>query len=180
MLCTTGYREQLEQLHREREDFGKRGNLWASWVFHKAAELETHSILDYGCGKGELNLHLPFSIDMYDPGVPKYADEPAPADIVVCTDVLEHVEPTWIDDVVEHLHACTKRVLLCNICVQPAKKKLPDGRNAHLLVCEPEWWRKKLVERGPFTLVGAPQLGMIRPAPDAEPIVYSVTMELTP
>jgi len=152
MLVTERYRRQLEQMHAERANFGKGGSKWAPWVYKQMGELDTTSILDYGCGKGELNLHMPISIDMYDPGVPRLAELPSPADIVVCTDVLEHIEPTWLDDVLKHLHSVTKmKALLCISC-RPAHKTLPDGRNAHLIVQPPEWWRGKREGVG-FTVV---------------------------
>ena len=31
------------------------------------------------------------------------------------------------------------------IACYPAKKQLPDGRNAHLIVEKPEWWREQLL-----------------------------------
>ena len=32
------------------------------------------------------------------------------------------------------------------IACHPAKKKLSDGRNAHLIIEEPTWWKNKLSE----------------------------------
>jgi hypothetical protein len=31
------------------------------------------------------------------------------------------------------------------IACYPAKKHLPDGRNAHLIVQPPEWWRDRML-----------------------------------
>jgi hypothetical protein len=39
------------------------------------------------------------------------------------------------------------------IACYPAKKYLPDGRNAHLIVELPEWWRKQLLANMDITIV---------------------------
>ena len=58
-------------------------------------------VLDYGCGKGLLGLFLPISVYNYDPAMPEWSADPEPEDYLLCTDVLEHVEPDCIEDVVE-------------------------------------------------------------------------------
>ena len=139
-LLTEDYRKQLVQMHVNKASFGKGGSRWAPIVKRLSESLGTAKILDYGCGKGDLNLYFPYGIDMYDPGIPKYAEMPRPHDIVVCTDVLEHVEPDHIAGVIEHLAVLTRKALVLNVNCQPAQKHLPDGRNAHLTVKPPEWW----------------------------------------
>tara|TARA_R110000751_G_scaffold111080_4_gene208982 strand:- start:2052 stop:2606 length:555 start_codon:yes stop_codon:yes gene_type:complete len=144
MLISDDYRKQLEQMHANKAQFGKNSSRWADPVWRLTAALETSDVLDYGCGKGELNLHLPFSVKCYDPGIAKHSANPEPADIVVCTDVLEHIEPDNLDQVLTHLRSKTKRRLLLNVNVKEAVKHLPDGRNAHLIVEPPDWWIAKL------------------------------------
>lgn len=139
-MISEGYRKQLEQMHVEKEHFGKRSSIWAKPVFEMCAVLETEDVLDYGCGKGELNLHLPFAVKGYDPGVPKYVKTPEPADVVVCTDVLEHIEPDHLDDVLADLKRVTRKALMLHVHTKPANKTLPDGRNAHLIVQDKDWW----------------------------------------
>jgi hypothetical protein len=57
---------------------------------------------------------------------------------------LEHIEPDCIDEVLEDLRRLTKSLLYATICTVPARKKLPDGRNTHVLQQPMEWWRPKL------------------------------------
>ena len=73
-----------------------------------------------------------------------------PAELVACCDVLEHIEPECLDDVLDHLEELTEVVLFASIHTGPASKKLDDGRNAHLIQQPMEWWLPKLWER--FTL----------------------------
>jgi len=107
----------------------------------------SRDILDYGCGKGTLQTALGFRISEYDPAVEGKTDTPEPADIVICTDVLEHIEPECVDAVLGDLKRVTKRVLFATVCIIPAKKTLRDGRNAHLSIHPFHWWAEKFEER---------------------------------
>tara|TARA_S200002703_G_scaffold107486_1_gene93376 strand:+ start:2423 stop:2824 length:402 start_codon:yes stop_codon:yes gene_type:complete len=109
--------------------------------------LKSSDVLDYGCGKGTLGAALGREIKEYDPAIPGKDERPVAADIVACTDVLEHIEPDCIDDVLDDLARVTKSVLFVTVCVVPAKKKLADGRNAHILLKPFDWWAGKLTER---------------------------------
>ena len=83
----------------------------------------------------------------YDPAIPGKDAPPGPADLVVCTDVLEHVEPEHLDAVLDDLQRLAKKSLFLLIATRPASKALPDGRNAHLTIEPPKWWIPKLMER---------------------------------
>ena len=109
------------------------------------------TVLDYGCGQGALGRSLDREIAEYDPAIEGKSTMPAPADLVICTDVLEHIEPDLLDNVLDHLRDLTKSALFAVICTRPAKKFLADGRNAHLIVEPWEFWKQKLSER--FTLM---------------------------
>jgi len=142
MLISDAYRQQNMELHRSRSDYGIGGAKWATLVKSLCDIDET--ILDYGCGKGELKKSLFLrSVREYDPAIPG-KEKAEPCDMVVCTDVLEHIEPELLDNVLKHLLEMTKKKLLVNIALVPAKKKLPDGRNAHLSVHDAFWWQAAL------------------------------------
>lgn len=83
----------------------------------------------------------------YDPAIPEYSQAPEPEDLVVCTDVLEHVEPEYTDAVLDDLKRCAKKYLYVTICVVPAMKSLPDGRNAHINLRTPSEWVIDLCKR---------------------------------
>ena len=68
-------------------------------------------------------------------------------DLVTCTDVLEHVEPEYIDRVVRHILSLASKAIYLNINIKEANKTLPDGRNTHLIIKPPEWWEEYLSER---------------------------------
>jgi Methyltransferase domain len=145
VLITDDYRALNEEMHNGGKRFGQGGERYAGIIRELAVELKTEDILDYGCGKGDFALHFPYPIKQYDPCVPKFSAPPEPADIVVCTDVLEHVEPDCLDDVLGDLKRVTKHYLVTAIALYPAKKTLPDGRNTHLIVESMEWWKDKFL-----------------------------------
>ena len=148
MRITPAYLEQNRLLHEQRVDYGQMGHKHLESVRGVAQVFQVRSILDYGCGKQTLleALRLPYARG-YDPCIPGLDAEPAPADMVVCTDVLEHIEPECIDAVLDHLKALTKRVFFGTVSLQPAKKTLPDGRNTHLLLRNSKWWLTQFIER---------------------------------
>jgi hypothetical protein len=67
-----------------------------------------------------------------------------PADVVVCNDVLEHVEPEHLDEVLKHMASLAKKAIVLTVATVPAVKTLADGRNAHLIVENARWWYTKL------------------------------------
>jgi 2-polyprenyl-3-methyl-5-hydroxy-6-metoxy-1,4-benzoquinol methylase len=108
------------------------------------------TLLDYGCGSMR-NLVKVLDCDVayegYDPAVPEFASDPEPADVVVCIDVLEHIEPECLDAVLDHLRSKTIRHAFLTIHTGPAVKVLSDGRNAHLIQQPAAWWLPKLMQR---------------------------------
>ncbi len=125
------------------------------------AQYKFQSMLDYGCGKGMLyrpnnRISLPdgrtfsclqelFGVDvtLYDPAYMPYAMPPtAPAELVVCTDVLEHCSVEDVPWIVTELFSFATRFVYANIACYPAKKTLPNGENAHCTIAGVDWWQE--------------------------------------
>lgn len=143
-LISDEYRQLNERLHRENLAYGVGGGRHAPTVLKLAASINACSILDYGAGKGGLAKALPFGICEYDPCVPGKTESPKPADLVVCSDVLEHIERDRLIYVLADLQRCVRKIGYFVINMGPAQKVLADGRNAHLIQQDAGWWRKKL------------------------------------
>lgn len=152
-LISPDYVKQNKKLHETNEHYGT--NSWgrALNIIEIANHIAAESILDYGCGKAMLNAALeehrgsfkrPCTITNYDPAIPAYAAKPGPAEMVVCTDVLEHVEPMFLENVIQDLKALTLKTLYLAVSLRPSMKTLPDGRNAHLIIQPASWWMPKL------------------------------------
>jgi hypothetical protein len=146
-LITPEYQSLQTQFHNARPDYGISSRKHIDHVLHLAKNLGTRDILDYGCGKAMLQKGIPFPIQNYDPAMSEYTRRPMPADLVVCTDVLEHIEPTCLKDVMDDLRSLTRKCLLLDVACRPASKILPDGRNAHLIIETPNWWLSWLLPR---------------------------------
>ena len=149
-LLSKEYKEQLEQLHTKKKTFGRNTNQNANDVVDYLIKYNPTSIIDYGCGKGELlpilQRHCIFAdVQGYDPAIPEYSTLPDKKfDMLVSTDVLEHIEPDYLDNVLQHINATFTKVAYLIIACGPAKKTLPDGRNAHLIQEGLDWWKPRL------------------------------------
>lgn len=146
-LITDQYRELQARLHAEHDKYGISSEKHIEQIRAISEQLGTRDIIDYGCGKCRLQRGLPFPIQNYDPALPEFSRHPDPADFVVCTDVLEHIEPECLEEVLDDLAALTKKLLLVEVACRPAMKWLADGRNAHLIQQTPNWWLKHLLNR---------------------------------
>ena len=145
-MISAEYLGQLKELHTRKPDFGRAGDKWYESVLSCAKQFKCQSLLDYGCGKGSLTRKIaeivPVGIELnnYDPAITEYSHSPDLSDMVTWIDVAEHIEPRYLGDVLTHIAYLTKRVLFAVISTRPARKTLPDGRNAHLLVRSAGWW----------------------------------------
>jgi Methyltransferase domain len=146
MKISQGYLEQNRRLH-EAGNYGISGGRWTHPVMQLCEQLQTRDVLDYGCGQRMLEKGLGWSIRNYDPCIPGLDSPPDTADIVVCADVLEHIEPDCLDAVLDDLKRVVRRAGFFLIATRAADKVLPDGRNAHLIQEEPQWWMPKLEQR---------------------------------
>ena len=146
MLISPEYREQQRQMHRDHPDYGTTGGHNVDLV-RKVSSWGRKRILDYGCGKQKMAEALgpAYRVTGYDPAIEGMDEEPQPHPVVVCSDVLEHVEPECVEDVLRDIRRCTQQTALLLIATGPAEKTLPDGRNAHLIQQPKQWWLDKVV-----------------------------------
>jgi len=154
-LISPEYRTINRKLHKKKAIYGAAGGKrWHKAVKEIAEKNKANTILDYGCGKGSLCKRLPdYDCRNYDPAIERLSATPEPADLVVCTDVLEHVEPGCLDNVLADIYRCTDHIAFLVISNQTAKKNLSDGRNAHLIVESGAWWVNKIRDAG-FKITG--------------------------
>lgn len=165
---TNGRKIAPEEIFANGE-FGKE----AGTIKTLMAKNDCRSILNFGCGNPDAFLKHTFidkktfikhdGIDkhpvynsiydflgkpyykMYDPGIEGLQEYPDfPSEMVVCTDVLEHIPHQDIPWFLDELIKLTTKVLHVSIHLGPAVTVLPDGRNAHVTIKPREWWLWKI------------------------------------
>lgn len=135
-LISPGHLERSRKLLKTGGYAG--GRRYAEDVLAFARELGAYGMVDYGAGKGTLKKALAADfagpIEEYDPAVPGIDRLPKPADLIVCAEVLEHVEPDRLDAVVSHIHRLAKKGAFFAVATRPAKDET--------------WWLKALERPG--------------------------------
>ena len=67
-------------------------------------------------------------------------------DVVVCSDVLEHIPESKLDAVLNSIRSVKSHKYLFAISCRESVTKSVEGEQLHLTVKEPEWWEHKLSE----------------------------------
>ncbi len=149
LTITEDYRKMQQKLH-ENPHYGVASISFAPLVAKVIEAYKIKSLSDYGAGKQNLKKALISNgvtleeYRPYDPAFPEYG-EPSSADLVCCIDVLEHIEPDLIDNVIAELAEIVTKIGFISIHMGPAGKVLEDGRNAHLIQKPTSWWLEKFI-----------------------------------
>ena len=146
--------ELISKEYKKLLEYEHQSSTWGIMAGKMISELEAFltknsatEVLDYGAGSSSFRKALTIEnikVYEYDPGVSAISSTPEPRDFVVCIDVLEHIEPDLIENVLEDLSRVTKVQGYFTIAMYPAQRKLKDGRNAHLIIEDSGWWVAKL------------------------------------
>jgi hypothetical protein len=118
------------------------------------------TVLDYGSGKGrqyepqpvrdEAGSTWPSVIDYwgvdeivcYDPCYEPFSTLPGGTfDGVISTDVLEHCPEEDLPWIIDEIFGYASKFVFANVACFPARKRLPNGENAHCTIKPAEWWR---------------------------------------
>jgi len=151
-MISDNLKKMYQDIHRNTP-FGKRGK-FPRHLEKYILEKQPKTILDFGCGKGKLIEKIKETfpdiiVDGYDPANPEFSKsiDKKYFDMIISSDVLEHVEPEYIEETLEYLRKRSKHFYHLIAC-SPAKLILPDGRNAHLIIESRNWWNSKFNKLG--------------------------------
>lgn len=153
-MYSAEYLKELQEVHSDkRRQKGFGGKVKSLGSFKRfISQWQPKTVLDYGCGKGVQLAHLkelyPGSrFHGYDPAVKMFSNKPdCVFDCVFCIDVLEHIEPEYIDSVILDIDNYTTKYAWIRIDTMPARKKLSSGKNAHLIIKNEDWWLDKITQ----------------------------------
>ncbi len=150
-LISEEYRQEQAALHAVG-NYGTAALMYGHTVLGLLKSTGARSLLDYGCGSKQSllqNLNLPIEVvyEGYDPAIPDFSSAPCPAEFVTCIDVLEHIEPHFLDNVLDHLAELADPYGFFTVHTGPALKFLSDGRNAHLTQKGLQWWLPRFQQR---------------------------------
>lgn len=142
------YLVQQKQLHGN-DRYGIASLSYAPLIIDILEVTGYRTVCDYGAGKCRLGAELKKKIKSLeyfpvDPAFPEYGVATS-AEFVACIDVLEHIEPEYLDSVIAELAKVTNNIGLFSVHTGPARKFLADGRNAHLIQQPASWWLNKLL-----------------------------------
>jgi hypothetical protein len=147
-MISSEYKKQLQEL-QDKQKFNS-GLVKYPDVKQFVELYNPTSLLDYGCSHGRLisQLKIDFpniDIDGFDPAVPEFeVINKQSYDCIISNDVIEHIEPEFLDQTLEQMQKLFKNYAWFIIACYPAKKSLADGRNAHLIIESPNWWLDKI------------------------------------
>jgi hypothetical protein len=155
MLISSEMKALNEELHQRIPQFGTAAGKHTKQIYEEFVKhYGITDILDYGCGKNHFSIELQkldknVKVTSYDPGMPEFETKPEGTfEAVLCHDVLEHVEPELIDNVLQDIFQYGNKMFYLSIGLGPCTKKLADGRDNHLIQEPPPWWFAKLKKHG--------------------------------
>ena len=143
--------QQYRLLHEKQADYGSSSIKYLPEISLLINYLKPKSVLDYGCGKGALlkalSLEFPgIAFHAYDPSISGLEKLPVEsADLVINTDVLEHVPAELVPNVLSEIANISRNAIFaCHHAL--AKATLADGTNAHCTVRPPVWYQTHIMK----------------------------------
>lgn len=137
-LYSKEYMSVLRATHKLNPEWADSAGYWLDDISEILRKHNPKTILDYGCGKGALKSHLDLHVNEYDPAMNKFND--IKSDVLICVDVLEHVEPEYTNNVLKHMASLYKKGFFIAVHCDKALSVLSDGRNAHINIKSPDTW----------------------------------------
>ncbi|MDR1168421.1 MAG: class I SAM-dependent methyltransferase [Heliobacteriaceae bacterium] len=144
-MTKNDYLQQYKILHTENNYYGASSLRYLDYVCMIIDYLKPKVVLDFGCGKAalikELTQRYP-TIEFYgyDPAIPGRNILPIEkADLVVNTDVLEHIPEDALPEVIAKIASISDNAFFV-LHHALARQILPNGQNAHCTVKPPQWY----------------------------------------
>jgi len=133
-------RKQYGKLHSEGRFPGHTIDRYTDELNEALVRCGCRSMLDYGSANRQSYPRFQIPVTPFDFAIhgklsgDKY-------DCVCSFGALDHVHPLDIHWVVEEVFAHARNLVFVHIACHKAARRLPDGRNEHLTVRHPQWWK---------------------------------------
>lgn len=144
---STVHLERTRKFHTKNYKYGAQGGIWAKGVHSVALNRGVETFLDYGAGKGVLGEKSILKVENYDPCMERYNKYPDSHEMVVCTNVLQYVEPDYLFNVLQELKNLTKEAIFFVIESGPSRwyfQERMGGKNARLIQMDLNWWYRQI------------------------------------
>ncbi len=164
-MISDDYKKQIRQTREGWADWGSSAAKNQSpFLRYVNRDKNIHDILDFGAGTGSFGkfvrdaqaggiLRKDVTVHEYDPSVEFISKLPERRfDLIVSNDVMEHVEPEYVDETIKWQLAHSWRQYH-HIDCNETRDRLPDGRDVHLTVRPPHWWLEKYTSRPDWQLM---------------------------
>lgn len=148
------YKEALQKKHSTDPKWGASRRQWGAPDYIREIQRRGYvqTLLDFGAGKQQMRKLLKkecphIEYFAYDPGIPGIDTLPDRMfDMVISTDVMEHIEPNLIEETIRQIWDRTNYVMIQNIACSKAGSDFLygpyKGQNVHLIIEDTDWWVK--------------------------------------
>lgn len=108
------------------------------------------SVLEYGAHNTDLvtSLVLDHEITLrcFDPAITQFTRRPEPAQMLVCIDFIEKVEPNFLENTLKDIASLTEQLALFVIQCGPAQNEYSDGRDINLIQDPLSLWLNRILD----------------------------------
>lgn len=145
LISDDKYAAMYSQIHSSNSSYGSTSIDFLNEARVIIDYLQPKSVLDFGCGKGALlnklqELYPNILFYGYDPSIKGKEIIPVEkVDLVINTDVLEHIPENIIPNVLKKMSSLSDNVFFA-LHHALATAILPNGENAHITVKPKEWY----------------------------------------
>ena len=146
-LCNETLTEQYKILYKNNKNYYKGRLFLLDEIKLVIDYLKPRIVLDYGCGEGAIikelmDIYTEIKFYDYDPAIPGLDTIPVEkADLVINTDVLEHIPEDILPNVVEKISKISQYAFF-NLHHAKASTVLPNGENAHCTIKDRRWYEE--------------------------------------
>ena len=144
------YTDLYKKLHQDQDNYGTSSAKYLPEISLMIDYLKPKTILDYGCGKAVLvdilsKRYPDIKVYGYDPSMPGKDKLPNDKiDLVINTDVLEHIPAEILPNVLKEIAKISKNAIFA-LHHALAYAVLENGENAHCTVRPPVWYQNEIM-----------------------------------